>query len=293
MEVVLELSRKCNIRCEHCLRGKARNQVMSDEVIYETIHQAKEAGFYNLIVGGGEPSIATEQLHTMMDAMEELSYSPETFWLVTNRKVLSDEFLRFLDRLNDWFEGEYAEFVTIAYSDDMFHVDDIDPNWTELLSANKDERYFLKEEFPDDLEDDYDGDEDLYYDAQYEWEYRNGYMFNNLTFQGHGPSGYDKLLNMGFAAEELGCGNGEGIYEEDAISMNYVAVNGDIYPSCNLSYNVMDKSKSLKKGNIMNGSLDDFNNSYLDKWFEEEGLQYEVTEFEYELDPELISEEDE
>jgi hypothetical protein len=149
----------------------------------------------------------------------------------------------------------------------------------------------LLEEFPYE-ESDYE-DEEAYYEAWDEWSYENGIHLGNLSVTNHGPGGYDNLIEMGFAAEELMCGRSLHIEHHDAEDMNYISINGDVYPSCDLSYNVMDKSVTLKKGNILNGNLTEFNEQYIAKWFEEEGLMYDITEYEYELDPELIYEKDE
>jgi radical SAM protein with 4Fe4S-binding SPASM domain len=49
----MELLTKCNYRCEHCYIP-SHDAVMNSDIIYRTIEQIKDAGFFELVLTGGE-----------------------------------------------------------------------------------------------------------------------------------------------------------------------------------------------------------------------------------------------
>ncbi len=52
--LVLEITRKCNAKCIHCLRGNAQNLTMSQEVIDAVFSKIDRVS--SLTLTGGEPS---------------------------------------------------------------------------------------------------------------------------------------------------------------------------------------------------------------------------------------------
>ena len=56
----LELTRKCNLNCRHCMRGESQNLTMDDEVIERIFKDIN--GVYSLQFGGGETSLVVDRL---------------------------------------------------------------------------------------------------------------------------------------------------------------------------------------------------------------------------------------
>ena len=56
----LELTRKCNLKCAHCLNGDAQNVSMPKEVMDKLFNEIALIGMVNL--SGGEVQLAPEQL---------------------------------------------------------------------------------------------------------------------------------------------------------------------------------------------------------------------------------------
>ena len=54
-DLILEVTRRCNMACEHCLRGDAQNMDMSTEVVDQILEHCDRIGAVTF--SGGEPSL--------------------------------------------------------------------------------------------------------------------------------------------------------------------------------------------------------------------------------------------
>ena len=89
-ELILEVTRRCNMKCEHCLRGEAQNLSISNEIIDKVFD---EVGTVNSIVyTGGEPSLNTKAIKYSLKVMKERNTPLFGFWLATNAKTYNPEF---------------------------------------------------------------------------------------------------------------------------------------------------------------------------------------------------------
>lgn len=59
-ELSVEITRKCNMKCAHCLRGDAQNKTISKEVIDSLLDQINSIGLLTLT--GGEPFLEPEMI---------------------------------------------------------------------------------------------------------------------------------------------------------------------------------------------------------------------------------------
>lgn len=112
MSIILEVTRKCNLSCEHCLRGSAENKTISDLVLSQL---AKE-DLYSLTLTGGEPTLVPD----IFQKFRQYRIFPEKLWFCTNGKVFKKTFIE-----------EYASFIydfkvdgCFAVSTDPYHDTD-------------------------------------------------------------------------------------------------------------------------------------------------------------------------
>jgi hypothetical protein len=115
-EIMLEVTRKCNLLCDHCLRGDAENISMSKEVIdrvFSTIN------FYSIIFTGGEVTLAKKQFEWIKEAI--LKYEPEIhqFYIVIN----GTQFPKWFEFFCLWLKEYclYGEDSNVFISNDQFH----------------------------------------------------------------------------------------------------------------------------------------------------------------------------
>lgn len=121
---VIEVTRRCNMSCAHCLRGDAESIDISDEYLDKFF--SKVSYISNLTLTGGEPSLVPDRIRSVIHHIKKHKVDVGTFYLVTNAKVVPDDFLLALVELylvcsdSDAFaEGSGG----IAWSDDPFHDD--------------------------------------------------------------------------------------------------------------------------------------------------------------------------
>jgi len=119
--LVVEVTRRCNMECRHCLRGPAEPRDMGFEMIDSILDQVT---FSSIAFTGGEPSLASNVIKYFVDRIIYRKIDVDGFYIVTNAKVYSEEMVDSLISL-------YGHMVMIrtledaycglAVSEDPFH----------------------------------------------------------------------------------------------------------------------------------------------------------------------------
>ncbi len=125
--MVIEITRKCNMVCDHCLRGNAQNIEIPDHVINQFFHEMRNGYIDNLTITGGEPSLAPHKINTIIEAAKHNHVDIGSFYIATNAKEVSDEFLLAVMRLHCYCSDN--ELSAVNYSNDDYH----DPIKTENI----------------------------------------------------------------------------------------------------------------------------------------------------------------
>jgi hypothetical protein len=116
--LVLEITRKCNMSCAHCLRGEAENVNMSRKVVDAVLSQVCHIDM--LTFTGGEPMLNTRLMKYVFDGIMERNISVYGVWLATNGSVWSPSFISHFEKfMNEWCLD--SESCGIAVSQDQFH----------------------------------------------------------------------------------------------------------------------------------------------------------------------------
>lgn len=248
MQLFVELSRRCNMQCSHCLRGNAEAKDMSQSVMYNTLRKF-EGVATKMGIGGGESTLRISVLENFIQnlAMSDITSYIDTeesrLWMVTNgKRLMQQEYphgyereIPIEDDITDAYEYELVESIplvdalvrlswqypiTLAVSTDKFHDEGADKRFEHT-----------KEIFE---------------------------LVDNIEVTFHGPQEYHQLVQMGNSTS----GNSVSIDQVDDImsydSLMYVTYDGYVYPSCDLSYEFMDmhKNSALCFGNVVEDSLD-------------------------------------
>lgn len=125
-ELVIEVTRKCNMKCAHCLRGKAENLNIDYSYIdklLENISYISEVTFT-----GGEPSMNVGAMEYFLKKVSEMDIPVSSFFIATNAKKITKRFIDFLSNMFMYcYENsgdEALEMSGIAPSVDQFHTKD-------------------------------------------------------------------------------------------------------------------------------------------------------------------------
>ena len=124
----IEVTRKCNMNCAHCLRGEAQNVDINTCYIDKLLENVASVG--NITFTGGEPSLNVQAIEYTMQRCQELGISVCSFYVVTNGKANT---LPLAIACLKWYAycDDRDEMCGLALSKDMFH-DDID-NENEII----------------------------------------------------------------------------------------------------------------------------------------------------------------
>lgn len=212
--VIIEVTRRCNMACDHCLRGCAQNMDIEESTLEAFFSKVDSIGV--LTITGGEPSLVPEKINAVVRIAKAHNVDIGSFYMVTNGKETSLEFIQAVIALYAYC-GE-KEACTLAYSDDIFHE--------EITEENKMLLEALRFTSPR-------NDSHVSYDS--------------VITEGRAE---ENGLGGGNRARELELHNFE-IDEEYGIQDGefYINCKGNILPLCDLSFETQE-IKSLILGNI-------------------------------------------
>jgi len=204
-EVAIEVTRRCNMFCDHCLRGDPQNKDIKIEYVDRLLSQID--GIHSLVITGGEPSLVPHKIVGIIDSLKAHNVTVDNFYCVTNGKIVPDAFLGAILRMYAYCSSN--EISELAYSNDNFHST-VSPENIKLLEAFSftvpkgecDEDFLIMEGRA----------EENFYDTG-RWE---------------GP-GYYTLGDMGYIDEGI----------------IYLNCNGKIVSSCDLSYKSQNQRKFI------------------------------------------------
>lgn len=134
----LELTRKCNLQCAHCLRGGCENKEMSDETIDRIFEEVSAIGLLHFI--GGESSLATGRITHLIESAKAHNTLIHNILVFTNATIVTDEYIETLKKLRRLADNDYNNYVgftpryeregkyplKIIVSLDKFHLESIE-----------------------------------------------------------------------------------------------------------------------------------------------------------------------
>lgn len=118
--VAIEITRKCNLACKHCMRGEAENCHISQELLEKLFDEVKSANA--LVITGGEPFLCFEQIKMLVDIIKQKQVRIPKIILVTNGTI-------FDKRIYDLLSSSFFSFE-INISCDSYHINSIEEIYT-------------------------------------------------------------------------------------------------------------------------------------------------------------------
>jgi organic radical activating enzyme len=214
--LVIEITRRCNMTCLHCLRGDAEN-VNIDIKHVETLFK-NLGSIGTLTITGGEPSLYPEMIDQITKVAKKNNVEIYNFYMVTNAKKVTNGFMNAV--LNLYLYCTDNEMSQLMISNDGYHDEadrQLKMNYEKLLAF----RFAAKKEKED----------GTYFDE------------NQMIASGR--------AEMNFPGRD----NNFWMYDidEDENSLLggdiYLNCYGDILPNCDLSYE-NQRNKNLILGNV-------------------------------------------
>ena len=235
--LTLEITRRCNLQCRHCLRGGAQRLNMSSQVLFQVARSISYAG--DITFTGGEPSLAVPVLEEFLQMCRWHKLQFGYFYIVTNGKTRNgwNRFLEACDGLYGW--AQEPESCVLTPSRDNFHREQHDLKlWKFMDDWSEVERPYIKlDERTEDIRN----------------PISEGRAANGLGWR-------PKEVQKPWTVSEY---DGELCVSEEVL---YISANGNVVSSGDISFARIDREA---KGNILTTPLREIVESFCIKEAEE------------------------
>lgn len=122
-DFAIEVTRRCNMTCTHCLRGDSQDLYIEHRDIHNVLKHVKHIKHFNIT--GGEPSLNTRAIRYILKQLRHFGITVSSFDIVTNGSLTSASkaFIEVCSELFDYQENkDQSEFDhMLCMSDDRFH----------------------------------------------------------------------------------------------------------------------------------------------------------------------------
>ena len=141
--LIVEVTRRCNMECFHCARGDTEPIDINLQYI-DTLFQ-KVNGIWLIAFTGGEPSLVPHLISEIVDIAESYIVEFSDFYIATNGKKITPEFIMAITKLYCYCSDN--EISQIQWSNTPYH-EDVSPENIRFLDAFKFYSPKYSKEFP-------------------------------------------------------------------------------------------------------------------------------------------------
>lgn len=148
-QLIIEVTRKCNFACQHCLRGDAENISIDLRYVENLFKRVDSIG--KLTFTGGEPQLAVAEIAQILHLAKHYNVDVDNFYVATNGAINSKEFVLLM---MEWYMYcSNSDDSLIDLSLDYYHQleknVDIDSLWISKLKffKTRDEDLKLDDDF--------------------------------------------------------------------------------------------------------------------------------------------------
>ena len=120
-QLSIEITRRCNMSCAHCMRGDAQNIDIDQHHIRNILKNFKSIQHFNIT--GGEPSLNTSAIRYILTQLKHYKIHVYDFYIVTNGSPasISKEFINVCSELYEYQEEKDKNHTMLDMSDDKYH----------------------------------------------------------------------------------------------------------------------------------------------------------------------------
>lgn len=133
--LVIEVTRKCNLKCAHCLRGGVQRIDIDPNNLENFFKQVEYVS--SVTFTGGEPGLVPHILMDILAVVKKHKVDIGSFYVVTNGTIETDAFI--LALVNWYMYCSDNELTHVDVSMDIFHQEaryeinkDFDPQYSKL-----------------------------------------------------------------------------------------------------------------------------------------------------------------
>lgn len=114
--LALETTRKCNLKCGHCMRGPSQNIDLTNEIIDTFFNNNDIKRISNIIFSGGEPTLNPEVIVYTINKIITENINVCNIAMVTNGQIFNKEIVDAFNRFNEYRNIRVKEKIIKSYS---------------------------------------------------------------------------------------------------------------------------------------------------------------------------------
>lgn len=120
-DFAIEITRRCNMTCSHCMRGDAQNIDIDHRDIQNILKHIKH--IQHLSITGGEPSLNPKAIRYILKQLKHFNITVHKIDITTNgsRSSASKAFIDICSELYNYQEEKETDTAMLCMSDDRFH----------------------------------------------------------------------------------------------------------------------------------------------------------------------------
>jgi len=124
--VSIELSRRCNLDCAHCMRGNSENKSISIDLLNKFFDEVKSTNV--LVISGGEPFMCYEEIKSLIGIIKIKKVLVPKVVIVTNGTIYDERIYKLLE--------ENFDEIEINISMDSYHMESISRRYDTQRESN-------------------------------------------------------------------------------------------------------------------------------------------------------------
>lgn len=117
----IEITRRCNMSCAHCMRGDSQNIDIEHRYIKNLLKHFQH--IHRLTITGGEPSLNTKAMKYILKQFKLYNIHIYSIYIATNGSLssISKEFIDICSELYEYQEEKDDNYPMLEMSDDKYH----------------------------------------------------------------------------------------------------------------------------------------------------------------------------
>jgi len=119
-DVIIEVTRRCQLTCQHCLRGSSEPVDMDIEIVRTFLRNGNVTEIRNITFSGGEPSLRPAFIREVTQLFRDENVEIGSFYIATNAVEVTKEFIFAVMEL--WCYCTDNEISGLAWSNDVYHL---------------------------------------------------------------------------------------------------------------------------------------------------------------------------
>ena len=116
-DLALETTRRCNLQCGHCMRGRMQNIDMSTSIVDRVFDNSEIVSIYNLLFSGGEPTLNPDIIIYTINKIINDNIDVTKISMITNGQLFNRELIESFNRYNQYQNRRLRDGIIDAFGD--------------------------------------------------------------------------------------------------------------------------------------------------------------------------------